>query len=143
MRSLKILSALLVSLCCVLTGCYQTYVDNLDKMPADTEASSDDSSIEEKLTATLPKLPSAGFEFDAPVRIKAGGEFVSVEEPGYASPTMADVDGDGRADLVVGQQTEGHMLFFKNVSSVTDSLKFAACDWIKTGDQRAVVPGVS
>jgi len=138
MRSFKIFSGLLLSLCCVMTGCYQTHVDQLDKMPTESEAS-----VEEKLAGKKEKLAPAGFKFDAPVRVEAGGEFVSVEAPGYASPTMADVDGDGRVDLVVGQQTEGHMQFFKNVSSASDSPKFAACDWIMTGDQRAVVPGVS
>ena len=142
MRSLRLFSVLLASLCCAMLGCESYSVDELSNMETESESTSE-SSIEEKLTASAPKLASAGFKFETPVRVKAGGEFVSVEAPGYAAPTMADVDGDGRVDLVVGQQTEGHMQFFKNVSSASDLPKFAASDWIKTGDQRAVVPGVT
>jgi len=86
--------------------------------------------------------PPAGFEFEAPVRIKAGDEFVSVESPGYACPTLADVDGDNKLDLVVGQFNKGHMQFCKNVAGEGETFKFDSPKWLMTGDEKAVVPGV-
>lgn len=87
-------------------------------------------------------VATAGFEFESPVRLKAGDEFVSVESPGWACPTMADVDQDGLADLVVGQFANGNMQFCKNVAKPGEPPQFAAPEWLKTGSDRAVVPGV-
>lgn len=89
-----------------------------------------------------PSAEPAGYEFAEPVRIKAGGDFVSVESPGYACPTITDVDGDGKEDLVVGQFRSGHMQFCRNVSAKGEKPKFAAPEWIMTGEDRAEVPGV-
>ncbi len=87
-------------------------------------------------------VASAGIEFESPIRLKAGDEYVSVEPPGWACPTMADVDQDGLDDLVVGQFSNGHMQFCKNVAKPGEAPQFAAPEWIKTGSDRAVVPGV-
>lgn len=84
----------------------------------------------------------SGYEFEPPVQIKAGDQFVATEGPGYACPTMADVDGDGKRDLVVGQFNQGNMLFCRNISADGESPKFASADWIMSGGDRAVVPGV-
>ena len=87
--------------------------------------------------------PSFGYEFESPVRLQAGGEFVSVESPGYACPTMADVDGDGKQDLVVGQFRNGNMQFYKNIAADNDHPpSLASADWLMTGEERAIVPGV-
>ena len=87
-------------------------------------------------------VPPAGYDFETPVRLKAGDEFVAVEAPGYACPTLADVDEDGKLDLVVGQFNNGHMQFCKNVAEDGEPPKFAAAEWIQSGDERAEVPGV-
>src|SRR5262249_15812929 len=39
-------------------------------------------------------------EFAPPVRLKADGVVIRVESPGYASPCLADIDGDGKLDLL-------------------------------------------
>jgi len=88
-------------------------------------------------------VPRGEFHFESPVRIMAGGIPVSVDEPGYACPTMADIDGDGSDDLVVGQFFEGRMKFYRNVNAPKETPKFVAGEWIKSGDKVAVVPGVS
>ena len=63
------------------------------------------------LTLTLLSVCSAatpqGPQFEAPVRLKAGDAFIQVEAPGYACPSWADVDVDGKKDLVVGQFRKG------------------------------------
>ena len=40
---------------------------------------------------------------------------VRVEAPGYASPCWADVDGDGKKDLLVGQFKDGKIRVFKGL----------------------------
>ena len=84
----------------------------------------------------------AGYSFELPVRLAVDGEPISVESPGYACPTMADVDGDGAKDLVVGQFNQGHMQFFRNEAGATEPPKLVAAGWIETDGERAVVPGV-
>ena len=88
------------------------------------------------------RIEASDDEFEQPVRITAGGQFVAVESPGYACPTMADVDGDGKQDLVVGQFNQGNMLFCRNIAKDGAPPTFAAADWIMSGDERAIVPGV-
>ena len=93
------------------------------------------------LTLTLSLLCSAAMpqepQFEAPVRLKAGASFVKVESPGYAFPCWADVDGDKKKDLVVGQFADGAMKFYKNLGGG----KLAEGKWIEAGG-KAEVPGV-
>lgn len=41
-------------------------------------------------------------EFEPPVRLTAEGIPVRVESPGYAAPCWADINGDGKLDVLVG-----------------------------------------
>ena len=84
-----------------------------------------------------PALGGAA-DFERPVLLKAGGVPVRVESPGYAAPCWADVDGDGKKDLLVGQFNKGKIRVFKNLGGG----KFAAGDWLKAEGQVAEVPGV-
>ena len=77
-------------------------------------------------------------EFEAPVRLKAGGAAVRVESPGYASPCWCDVDGDGKKDLVVGQFNKGKMRVYRNLGDGA----LAAGVWLKADGAVAEVPGV-
>jgi hypothetical protein len=74
--------------------------------------------------------------------IKAAGQPVSVEAPGYACPTVVDLDGDGRSDLVVGQFNGGMMQYFRNEAEAGTAPKFAAAQWLMSEGSRATVPGV-
>ena len=85
---------------------------------------------------------SADYGFEAPVQLTADGDPIQVERPGYACPTMADVDGDGSIDLVVGQFNQGKMHFFRNIAGVGMPPEFAAGEWIMSGEEPATVPGV-
>ncbi len=96
-------------------------------------------------SVSLSDVPDSSYRFQPPFRIKTeAGQFVEVESPGYACPTMADVDGDGDDDLVVGQFSGGNMRVYRNGAENDSSPKFAdAEEWILTDGKRAVVPGVS
>jgi hypothetical protein len=74
----------------------------------------------------------------SPVMLKAKGVAVRVEAPGYACPCWADIDGDGKKDLLVGQFRGGQIRFFKNLGDG----QFAAGEWLQAEGKTAEVPGV-
>jgi hypothetical protein len=80
--------------------------------------------------------------FAAPVRLRAGDGYVKVESPGYACPTLFDVDGDGFEDLVVGQFNGGKMRMYRGIEGGGARGTFGAGEWIKADGQVAQVPGV-
>ena len=77
-------------------------------------------------------------EFQPPMRLKADGVPVRVEEPGWACPCWADMDGDGKKDLLVGQFSGGKIRVYKNLGDG----KLAAGDWLKADGAVAEIPGV-
>jgi hypothetical protein len=77
-------------------------------------------------------------EFEDPVRMKAADGAVRVESPGYAAPCWADIDGDGKKDLLVGQFHGGKIRVFKNLGLG----KLAAGQWLEAGGDVAKGPGV-
>lgn len=83
------------------------------------------------------ELPALA-KFQKPQRLKAGAGYVKVEAPGFASPCWADVDGDGKKDLLVGQFAGGKIKFYKNLGQG----KLAAGEWLQAGGKVAEVPGV-
>ncbi len=77
-------------------------------------------------------------EFEKPVRLKAGDELIRVEAPGFAAPCLADMNGDGKKDLLVGQFNKGKIRVYHSKGG----LKFADGEWLKAGKKIAEVPGV-
>lgn len=77
-------------------------------------------------------------DFQPPVRLQADGMPVRVESPGWAAPCWADIDGDGKKDLLVGQFNQGKIHFFKNLGGG----KLAAGAWLKADGIDAEIPGV-
>jgi hypothetical protein len=77
-------------------------------------------------------------EFEKPVRMEAGGAAIRVESPGYAAPCWADIDHDGKKDLLVGQFSGGKIQVFKNLGDG----KLAPGEWLKAEGSVAEVPGV-
>lgn len=90
------------------------------------------------LVLSLVLAPPSGPQFEAPVRMKAGDDYVKVESPGYAAPCWHDVDGDGKGDLVVGQFNSGKMKVYKGLGGG----KLAPGEWLMAEGKIAQVPGV-
>jgi hypothetical protein len=100
--------------------------------------------MKQQLLAALGLLCGAALaaaaepRFHPPIRLKAGGVPIRVEAPGYAAPCLADVDGDGKLDLLVGQFRQGKIQVFKGLGGG----KFAAGTWLQADGKTAEVPGV-
>lgn len=92
------------------------------------------------LLLAVPAVSLAG-EFEKPILLKAGGEPVKVASPGYACPTWADWDGDGKKDLLVGQFAKGLITVYKNEGG-EGIPTLAKGNSLLTGKKPAVVPGV-
>ena len=80
----------------------------------------------------------SGADFEPPVRLEADGVAIRVEPPGYASPCWADLDGDGKMDLLVGQFRQGKIQVFKGLGGG----RFAKGTWLQAQGKVAEVPGV-
>jgi hypothetical protein len=86
-------------------------------------------------------LPAADFDspdFERPVRLRAGDAGIRVESPGYAAPCWADIHGDGKMCLLVGQFRQGKIRVFQHL----DAEKFAPGEWLEAEGEVAEVPGV-
>ena len=74
-----------------------------------------------------------------PFRVEADGKPILVQ--GAASPCMADFDGDGVLDLLVGQRGGCKMLVFRNVGSNKEP-RFGASTLFRAGGVDARLPRV-
>jgi hypothetical protein len=74
----------------------------------------------------------------APVQIMANGKPISVDV-GHAAPFVADIDGDGKAELLVGQFGEGKLRIYPNEGSGS-APRFTNFTWFKAGNATGTVP---
>ena len=84
-----------------------------------------------------PVLDLQAFEFHKPQLIMAGGSAVQAEW-GYATPCLADLDGDGSKELLVGQFLDGKIQVFKKDKEGN----YGKGTWLKIQGEKVKVPGI-
>jgi hypothetical protein len=73
-----------------------------------------------------------------PVQVQAGGQPINVDM-GHAAPFVADLAGDGRLTLLVGQFGDGKLRLYPNVGSRNDP-KFDKVEWFQVDGKVVHVP---
>lgn len=77
-------------------------------------------------------------EFQPPVRLTSDGKPIRVESPGYACPSWAEINRDGKKHLLVGQFNDGKIKVYQHESAE----KFGPGVWLKAEGKTAIVPDV-
>ena len=91
------------------------------------------------LAITLIVVSSSGAQdFEPPVRLTAGNALIDTEI-GHAAPFVGDWDGDGIADLLVGQFGDGLLTVYRNAGSA-ESPRFESGQVFKEGSDDGRVP---
>lgn len=90
----------------------------------------------------LSATAQAPTEFTEPVRLRAGDDFVKTESPGYASPCLADIDGDDTLELLVGQFNGGKIRVYEPVPGDETGTRFDEGRWLEADGEPARIPGV-
>ena len=78
-------------------------------------------------------------DFHPAVRLSGGGEPIQLESPGYASPCWADVDGDGKKDLLVGQFRSGKIAVYSGKDGID---KLGKAEWLQVDAADVQIPDV-
>jgi hypothetical protein len=90
------------------------------------------------LLVTLLGMSGPADELAPPVRLEAAGKVIDTEI-GHAAPFVGDFDGDGVADLLVGQFGQGILWIYRNEGTTTHP-KLAAGVKFKEGKADGRVP---
>ena len=77
-------------------------------------------------------------DLGAPVRLMAQGQPINVDV-GHAAPFVADLKGNGKRVLLVGQFGEGKLRLYPNVGSKSEP-RFEKFEWLQAGGMVCSVP---
>ena len=88
------------------------------------------------LALLLPQQPESGLE--EPFLALAGDSPIDAAS-GHAAPLMVDWDGDGLADLLVGQFSGGRLRIYRNLGTV-GAPRFEEFTWFQTEAGEGTVP---
>ncbi len=88
------------------------------------------------LLSCLPTLEA--IQLAPPIKATINDKPLRIESPGYAAPCFADIDGDGKKELLVGQYKDGKIQIFPHLGGN----KFASGKWLKADDKIIKIPGV-
>ena len=89
------------------------------------------------LLAGLTETAAPG-ELADPVVLEADGQSIDVEV-GHAHPFVADFDGDGVRDLLVGQFGNGKLRIYRNGGTDAEP-RFEEFTWFRAGGKLGTVP---
>lgn len=78
-------------------------------------------------------------ELCAPVQVLVGEVPLDVQRTGHSAPFFADMDGDARSDLLVGEFHEGRLRIYRNIGT-NSAPKFHDFQWFHAGGQLGRVP---
>ena len=93
--------------------------------------------------AAAPAALSANdYNFDTPRQVFGGDKAIEVEAPGYAAPCLADVNGDGVPDMLVGQFRDGKITVYPGSRAEDGKLTFGKGEPLMAGGEIAKIPGV-
>ena len=90
------------------------------------------------MASMLAWAEAAPTDLAPPVRLLAGGQPINVDI-GHAAPFVADLKGEGKPALLVGQFGEGKLRIYPNVGSKTEP-KFDKFAYLQAGGKEASVP---
>ena len=74
-----------------------------------------------------------------PVALEAAGRAIDMEHEGHAHPCVADLDDDGRKDLLVGEFYDGRLRIYRNLGTNAEP-EFDGYEWFKAGANLGRIP---
>ena len=89
-------------------------------------------------TTAVASTTTATDGLSRPFRVEADGKPIDVDI-GHAAPLVADFDGDGHFDLLVGQFGDGKLRIYRNLGD-NKNPKFGGFAYFKAGGSEGKVP---
>ena len=77
-------------------------------------------------------------DLEPPIRLRSGDDFIDTDI-GHAAPHIADFDGDGLDDLLVGQFGDGKLRIYRNVGTNKFPI-YKQLSWFEAGGELVKVP---